>query len=276
MALPANTTRKRRGKKAEENLKNQIPYAVEFSENRKESVDASKKLLSDKEFVERVKLLLQSLKEKCPQFLYSNNILKVETETRLVNDSGLDLSYKTNFYQISILMKEKSSANIIDSGYSYSGQAFDVEKIVADIEEHTRAYFTPVDIKEGEYPVLTSIYDLGFNKLYSDIRADSCANGTGLFAGKTGGQVFDERVTIYEDQKPESCFSEPCFSTTRVLSTKSIGILFSIGAFSRRPWPSRPDAKSMIFPLREAPFRPMTVFRRREFRACVSRVRERR
>lgn len=131
-------------------------------------MDASKKLLSDKEFVERVKQLLQSLKEKCPQFLYSNNILKVETDTRLVNDSGLDLSYKTNFYQISILMKEKSSANIIDSGYSYSGQTFDVEKIVADIEEHTRAYFTPVNIKEGEYPVLTSIYDLGFSKLYSD------------------------------------------------------------------------------------------------------------
>ena len=86
------------------------------------------------------------------------------------------------------------------------------------IEEHTCAYFTPVDIKEGEYPVLTSIYDLGFNKQYSDIRADSCANATGLFAGKTGGQVFDERVTIYEDRNPESCFSEPFFDDDGVVN----------------------------------------------------------
>ena len=235
-------------KKAEENLKNQIPYAAEFSENRKESVDASKKLLSDKEFVERVKQLLQSLKEKCPQFLYSNNILKVETETRLVNDSGLDLSYKTNFYQVSIRMKEKLSANIFDSGYSYSGQTFDVEKIVADIEEHTRAYFTPVDIKAGEYPVLTSIYDLGFSKLYSDIRADSCANGTGLFAGKTGKQVFDERVTIYEDRNPESCFSEPFFDDEGVVNKEYRNIIFDRGVF-RSPLASKTDAKKYDIPV---------------------------
>lgn len=59
------------------------------------------------------------------------------------------------------------------------------------------------DIGEGEHYVLASVYDLAVNKLYEGIRADSYANGTGLFAGKCERQVFDERVTIYEDRNPE-------------------------------------------------------------------------
>lgn len=88
-------------------------------------------------------------------------------------------------------MKEKSSANIFDLGYSYSGKSFDVEKMTKDIEELAQAYYVAADIGEGEHYVLASVYDLAVNKLYEGIRADSYANGTGLFAGKCGRHVFD-------------------------------------------------------------------------------------
>ena len=103
-------------KRAEENLKNEIPYPVEPSKNRTEHIDASHSLLSDKEFVEKTKELLAKLKEKCPTFLFSNNILKGEIEECIRNDVGLDLSYKAGFYSLDLIMKEKSSANIFDLG----------------------------------------------------------------------------------------------------------------------------------------------------------------
>ena len=105
-------------KKAEENLKNEIPYPAAASRGKAEHIDVSDGLLGDKAFVDKAKELLARLKETCPAFLFSNNILKTEHEISLVNDVGLDLSYRAGVYQLDLVMKEKASANIMDLGYS--------------------------------------------------------------------------------------------------------------------------------------------------------------
>ena len=51
-------------KRAEENLKNEIPYPVEPSKNRTEHIDASQYLLSDKEFVEKTERYNAEVKQK--------------------------------------------------------------------------------------------------------------------------------------------------------------------------------------------------------------------
>lgn len=154
------------------------------SKNRTEHIDASHSLLSDKEFVEKTKELLAKLKEKCPTFLFSNNILKGEIEECIRNDVGLDLSYKAGFYSLDLIMKEKSSANIFDLGYSYSGKSFDVEKMTKDIEELAQAYYVAADIGEGEHYVLASVYDLAVNKLYEGIPRRFLCQRNGTVRGK--------------------------------------------------------------------------------------------
>ena len=234
-------------KRAEENLKNEIPYPVEPSKNRTEHIDASHSLLSDKEFVEKTKELLAKLKEKCPTFLFSNNILKGEIEECIGNDVGLDLSYKAGFYSLDLIMKEKSSANIFDLGYSYSGKSFDVEKMTKDIEELAQAYYVAADIGEGEHYVLASVYDLAVNKLYEGIRADSYANGTGLFAGKCGQQVFDECVTIYEDRDPNAGVYGAFFDDEGVVNEGYKNVVFEKGVF-KGPLASKFDAQKYGLP----------------------------
>ena len=218
-------------KKAEENLKNEIPYSAAASRGKEEHIDVSDGLLGDKAFVDKAKELLARLKETCPAFLFSNNILKTEHEISLVNDVGLDLSYRAGVYQLDLVMKEKASANIMDLGYSYTGKTFDVEKMASDIEELVRAYYVPADIEEGEQYVLASLYDLGLDKLYEGIRADSYANGTGLFAGKLGRKVFNEGVTIYEDRTPDSGFFSCFFDDEGVVNEDYKNIVFENGVF---------------------------------------------
>ena len=69
-------------------------------------ISISDGLLGDKAFVDKAKELLARLKETCPAFLFSNNILKTEHEISLVNDVGLDLSYRAGVYQLDLVMKE--------------------------------------------------------------------------------------------------------------------------------------------------------------------------
>lgn len=218
-------------KKAEENLKNEIPYPAAASRDKEEHIDVSPDLLGDKAFVDKVKELLARLRETCPAFLFSNNILKTEREISFVNDVGLKLSYKAGLYQLDLVMKEKASANIMDMGYSYTGKPFDVEKMASDIEELVRAYYVPADIEEGEQYVLASLYDLGLDKLYEGIRADSYANGTGLFAGMLGRQIFNEGITLYEDRTPDSGFFSCFFDDEGVVNEDYKNIVFENGVF---------------------------------------------
>lgn len=218
-------------KKAEENLKNEIPYPAAASRDKEEHIDVSPDLLGDKAFVDKVKELLARLRETCPAFLFSNNILKTEREISFVNDVGLKLSYKAGLYQLDLVMKEKASANIMDMGYSYTGKPFDVKKMASDIEELVRAYYVPADIEEGEQYVLASLYDLGLDKLYEGIRADSYANGTGLFAGMLGRQIFNEGITLYEDRTPDSGFFSCFFDDEGVVNEDYKNIVFENGVF---------------------------------------------
>ena len=218
-------------KKAEENLKNESPYPAAASRDKEEHIDVSPDLLGDKAFVDKVKELLARLRETCPAFLFSNNILKTEREISFVNDVGLKLSYKAGLYQLDLVMKEKASANIMDMGYSYTGKPFDVKKMASDIEELVRAYYVPADIEEGEQYVLASLYDLGLDKLYEGIRADSYANGTGLFAGMLGRQIFNEGITLYEDRTPDSGFFSCFFDDEGVVNEDYKNIVFENGVF---------------------------------------------
>lgn len=218
-------------KRAEENLANRIPYSAQPAANRSEHVDVSGGVLSEKEFKEAAESFAETLKKRFPGFLFGNDISREEEEVRLVNDVGLDLSYKTAYYTVSLLMSDKNSAGLFDLGYEYAGREFDIEKMCADIAELERAYRTPADIGEGEHIVFSSPYDLGFGKLVEGILADSYANGTGLFAGKRGEQVFDDRVSLYEDRNPETTLAVPFFDAEGAVRDGYRNYVFRNGVF---------------------------------------------
>ena len=188
-------------------------------------------MLSEKEFKEAAESFAETLKKRFPGFLFGNDISREEEEVRLVNDVGLDLSYKTAYYTVSLLMSDKNSAGLFDLGYEYAGREFDIEKMCADIAELERAYRTPADIGEGEHIVFSSPYDLGFGKLVEGILADSYANGTGLFAGKRGEQVFDDRVSLYEDRNPETTLGVPFFDAEGAVRDGYRNYVFRNGVF---------------------------------------------
>lgn len=227
--------------KAEQNLENQIPYPVEAESGKKESADNTPALLGDKRFVDETERFLAMIKQECPKFIFSNNIQKVELFKKIENDQDLDLSFKTGYYIVSLIVKDEASANVFDLGYSYVGREFSPEKMAADVKNFYDAYYREADVEEGERLVIGSVTDFGFSKIYEDILSDTYCNGTGLFAGKAGQQVLDERVTIYEDRSKDS-WSTPFFDDEGVSPEDGKNYLFKEGEFVA-PLACKSDAK---------------------------------
>jgi PmbA protein len=95
-------------RKAKENLNLHIPYPCEASRDHIEEVDNAANSLSDEEFVDEMEEVLILLKKKYDDFIFSNQMRMVEVENRLLNDVGLNLTYKDKTVEITLLIKEKN------------------------------------------------------------------------------------------------------------------------------------------------------------------------
>lgn len=228
-------------KKAEENLANGLPYPCDSEKDNVKHVDNTPNLLDDKTFVSEAERFLAILRKDCPNFIFSQMIKKVEFSQSIANDCNLDLSYRSGYYIVSLVIKEASSANVFDLGYSYVGREFSVEKMAENIREYYRAYYVSADIEEGEKLVIGSESAFGFDKILSDMTADKYCTGTGLLNGKAGTKIFDEKVTVYADMTEDN-WQTPFFDDEGVIPEDGKNYMIKDGVFVA-PIACKSDAK---------------------------------
>jgi len=196
-------------KRALDNLNLKIPYPYKPSENLVKEVDYREKTPSDEEFVTEIEELLSILRKEFPEFVFSNKIHLSEFETRLANDVGLNLVHKDRFVMSELIIKEKTSINVIDAFAGYVDRIYNKDKFLQTIRDTLNAYKNPVKLPhEGKMPVVFMDNDiLPFTKLIEELDGYKVGTGASLFKDYIGHKKFNDNFTLLQSTQREDLTS---------------------------------------------------------------------
>ncbi|MCM1440839.1 MAG: metallopeptidase TldD-related protein [Roseburia sp.] len=188
-------------KEAKEKLSQNIAYPCNLSENVNKEVDDVKPIIPADGYVKAIKSLMAKLNAAYPDFIFSNKINMGVGETVYENSKNTRLAYRGSEIGGALVIKEKSSANIMDLSYGFDCNCFDEDKIISDIGKLLNVYNKKVDMPKGDVPVIISAMDVlqyGVQHLIAELYV----TGSSLLNGKLGEKVFDEKVNILTDRTP--------------------------------------------------------------------------
>lgn len=197
-------------KLAVENLGNKLPYPSKLPKNKVRDMDTRKNIFDVDKLVQYVTTLMERVNKAAPGFYFSNKISYRELEQAYSNTEGTKLSYKGNCFDAEIVIKAKSSANLMDLFYGFSQNYADMDKIVADIVTITEKYGTPVDIEPGKYPVIIEEPSVIASAI-RDLAVEAYAANSSLFKGKLGQKVFADNYSLLVDRNPDEVYCVPFF-----------------------------------------------------------------
>ena len=191
-------------KRAEDRLSMNIPYPC-MLESRVSQRDAFKEIIKPERFLPAVKNLLARLKQSCPHFIFSNKIDLRESWKHYSNSRGSSLDYRGSSLNLSIVIKDKASSNIMDGAYNCVTDSYDEDKAASDIINFTSAYLRRLELPGAELPVILDLSLLGM--LIKDFKGEQYAAGSGILSGKLNERLFNKKLDVLlEREKPNTCF----------------------------------------------------------------------
>ncbi len=141
---------------------------------------------------------LNYLTKNFPKFIFSGNVATYSNQTNM----SIDGTAMTNSYDISrseIIYKHESSTGIMDSYFeSMEVGKLDFEKTISNYAPYLECYETVVNLKEGKLPVVFTGSEMITSKAISGHKANMYHKGVGLFKGKLGEKVLNEKLNIFD------------------------------------------------------------------------------
>ena len=196
-------------KEAEAKLAQNIPYPCNLTENAKKSENDVKNIIPAADFVKAIKKLIARLNKTYPDFIFSNKINMDEREVSYSNSKNTGYGYAANSIDVSLVIKAKSSANIMDLSYGASKNYYNEDEIVEDIGKLLNVYSNKLAMPEEDVPVIISQYAVQY--ALAEMLAEKYMSGSSLFNGKLGEKIFDEKVNILTDRTPGNKRGAPFF-----------------------------------------------------------------
>lgn len=197
--------------KAVENLSTDIDYPYELEKELVDHRKYSEFSMSGEALLEVAEEILEELKNKYDQFLFSEKISIKETIVQMKNSEGLDLEYKDSWFELGLILKEKSSANLFDGWIQYFGRDFDKQKFWDFNNEFLEAYGNSAELPEGEkLPVFVVDASELNGFLNKSLNGERYANGSSVLSGKLNEQLFNEKITFGQNYDSSMMF-EPFF-----------------------------------------------------------------
>lgn len=204
-------------KTATDKLQQGIAYPETHDEPRTLSMDVSKQIFAEEEFVDKIKHLVARLAKENPEFIFSNKVILDSTEKTYENSDGAHLFYKGNCLSVGLALQKKGSANIMDEFYDCESDSFDEDAICADIHDKCRAFLTQLpQIQEDEVTVIGNIEPLQY--AISHFVADLYFNNASIFNGKLGQKLFSEKLNLTINRDPEKQLNLPFFDAEGVVN----------------------------------------------------------
>ncbi|MDI9438353.1 MAG: metallopeptidase TldD-related protein [Bacillota bacterium] len=202
---------------AMQNLNAGIAYPYPLTQNLKDHRCYNEQPMSSQELLEQAEGVLQILQKDYPDFAFSESISSIEQIVQMRNSEGLDLEYKDAVFALSLILKERATANLFDGALFCLTRNFDPDKFWDFNRSFLEAYRNKVELPEGDVlPVF--MWDLSVLQSFLGraLHGERFARGSSLFSGKLGEQLFAEKVTIELNRDPATRI-KPFFDTEGVV-----------------------------------------------------------
>lgn len=186
---------------ATEALATGIPYPCELG-NAEEREDLhEEEIIPVSRFIPTMQEFLDRIGEACPRFAFSNKISMKYRKTEYRNSKGRHLTSSGNSMEITLLIQNRGSGNMMDSVFAYDGNRFDDDTLLSQLGSEYDAYYTPADIENGVYPVVIDPSYL-FGTVLQHFVAEMYVSGASLLSGKLGQKIFAENLSLSNDMNP--------------------------------------------------------------------------
>lgn len=217
-------------KAARVKLQQGIPYPETHDDVKVLTVDATKHIFDEKEFIPKISKLLARLAKENPEFLFGNKVFINSTDKTYENSDGTKYSYKGNQFALGLSIKFKGSANIMDEFYSGEGDYFDEDAICRDVKRQCDAFLNKLpQLDEDEVVVIGSFEPLQY--AFQHLIADMYFNKASLLDGKLGQKIFDEKLNVLIDRNPKTQLNIPFFDTEGVVNDGYVNHIIKKGVF---------------------------------------------
>ncbi len=203
-------------KEARENLALGISYPDMPNAAESKSADTYKEILPESELVPAMKKLLARVAAENPDFLFSNKIILEETE-ETYQSGETSYSYRGNALMISLVLKYKGSANIMDDAFGAEYTSFDEDAIASDIKKLCDGYLKKAELPAEDEAIFLQGQEIIY-RLFSHFTADYYANNLSLFSGKKGEKIFSDKLTVSLDRNPDTKANIPFFDAEGVVT----------------------------------------------------------
>ncbi len=192
-------------KEAIANLDNHVAYPCDLTCDQDRHVDDMKDILDTDHYVKVCQSLLARLTKECPDFIFSNKIKYEEFESDYQNSCNTHLSYKANSMAITLVLKHKLTANIMDFGFFDEINRYDEDTIVNNVKILCDGFNTPVDIEDGVYNVISMEGEFIQNAI-GHLSGELYANQASLFKDKLGENILSEKLSIFRGEAIATSF----------------------------------------------------------------------
>lgn len=217
-------------KKAVEALAFGIPYPEALEGELEMEVRNDEEIIPIPEFIPRMQSFLDRLGALCPEFAFSNKISLTHNVTEYLNSKGRRLASSGREFSIGLIAQRRGSGNLFDTFFGWSGASFDEEALLDEFKKEYEAFFTPVDIEPGRYPVVMEPSTL-FETVMRHFIGDLYVAGASLVSGRLGEKIFSDKLTVKDDMDPATahgvCFfdAEGCVAADKRPAIIENGVL---------------------------------------------------
>ncbi|MBN1150774.1 hypothetical protein JXA84_06095 [candidate division WOR-3 bacterium] len=207
--IGANRDEEKLKKRAVEALDIAIDYPFEPASEIEETWQFTGENLSDMDFIEGIKSLLEKLKNKHPKFTFSNSISTYTFSNEMSNERGLKLHYKDELYASILFFKEKCSSNILDGYSGYIGRTFNPTEMLRITDILCSNYLVNADIKlPDKYPVVFLSSDISEFSFFSHhLNGLNIGTKTSSISSKIKEKLFNEKFTLLQTKDPNFTYS---------------------------------------------------------------------
>ena len=189
--------------KAIEALALGIPYPCNLGGALEQEILCEDEIIPIPDFIPTMQNFLDRLGETCPRFAFSNKIQLSYRETEYRNSLGRHLTSSGSYFSVQLIAQNRGSGNLFDTAFSYEGNSFDADTLLARFKNQYDAFYTPADIEPGHFPVVMESSDL-FGTFLQHFIAEMYVSGASLFSGKLGHKAFSEKLSLKNDMDPET------------------------------------------------------------------------
>ncbi|MBQ7065112.1 MAG: hypothetical protein IJM90_09520 [Firmicutes bacterium] len=157
------------------------------------------------DFIPMMTAFLDRLCEMCPKFAFSNKINLSYNRSEYRNSEGRHLVSSGRLFSIELIAQNRGSGNLFDTFLVWQGNHFDEETVLSNFKKHYDAFYTPVELEPGRYPVIADVSGL-FGSFFPHFIGDMYVSGASLLSGKLGQKIFSDKLSLRDDMNPSSAY----------------------------------------------------------------------